>query len=40
MDLWQYDATDLARLIRTGQASVPAQPDFRGHLGCGGVPVR
>ena len=21
MELWQYDATDLARLIRTGQAS-------------------
>src|SRR5215207_3387977 len=27
MDLWQYDATDLARLIRTGQASAREAED-------------
>ena len=28
MELWQYDATDLARLIRTGQASAREAVDF------------
>ena len=28
MELWQYDATDLARLIRTGRASAREAVDF------------